>query len=186
MSATAPPFMRPCAASNSRRTASSSAVSSVSARSPVSMAGAPRRHRAGEHAHADKERLLLLEDACPVEHILERARLGQRPGEPPLQRRPIRQAAKERRLDQRVEHMGALDDGFGERGAVLRIIASSDSSPFSIAAARRAARRPACARGSDRRRRTPRRRSRSSPAPSISVGTNSVSRSRALAERVAG
>ena len=80
----------------------------------IGIAGLAHADGAGEHPHADEELLLLAEDAGAVEHVLEAARLGQRFAQPLTQQRGVRQRAEEGRVEQRVHHMGAAHDGFGQ------------------------------------------------------------------------
>ena len=78
------------------------------------LARLPRRHRAGENAHADQEHVFQPEHADALEQILVVARLRQRGVEPARKLGVVRQRAEETRVDQRVHHLRIARQRVGE------------------------------------------------------------------------
>ena len=164
-----------------------SAATSTSARSAKAIAGVAGADRAGEHADADQERLLLSEDARPVEHVLVGDRLAERRGKALLDKR--------RASGSRPKKAGSITASrtwarrmmvSARRGATPMIVASRPRRPgLDLSSAKSCT--PAGSRARNRSKAAKAASALSVPASaSSSAGTNSVRRSRAVAERVAG
>ena len=81
-----------------------------------SLARLPRRHRAGQDAHADQKHIFQPEHADAFEQVLVVARLRQRRVEPPAEFRLVRQGAEKARIDQRIHHLRIARQRIGEPG----------------------------------------------------------------------
>ena len=78
------------------------------------LARLPRRHRAGQNAHADQEHVFEPEHADAFEQVLVVARLRKRGVEPPAEFGVVRQRAEEARIDQRIHHLRIARQRVGE------------------------------------------------------------------------
>ncbi len=112
--ATSPPGSVPWAAANSAAHGREQARHQRIGEVGVGVAGLAHADGAGEHPHADQERLLLAEDAGAVEHVLEGDRLGEARREQVGEHRLVGKAFEEGRLDHRIEDVGAGDHGLGQ------------------------------------------------------------------------
>ena len=82
----------------------------------VGGAGLPRRERAGDHAHADQERLFAPDHPRAVERLLIVLRLGKRCARKLLQPRWRRRVAKKTRIEHGVEQKRSSADDAGKPG----------------------------------------------------------------------
>ena len=78
------------------------------------LARLPRRHRAGQDAHADQEHVFQPKHADAFEQIFVVARLRERRVEPPAEFRFVRQSAEKARIDQRIHHLRIARQRVGE------------------------------------------------------------------------
>ena len=131
--ATPPPRIVPCARSNSRaHLGEQRARRATSASVAIGGAGGARADRAGEHAHADQERLLLAEDAGAVEHVLVASRPRPSVRVEPLGERSSRSGSRPKKAgsSSASSTCGRRDDGLGEaRRRRPCIVASRSSRP---------------------------------------------------------